>query len=1152
MQRVVLVLFFFSIAFAGYSQSTTDPTLGNVNVVTPKTPESAGFEKFGKYDVSEFTGTANISIPLYNLSSGHLSVPITLSYHPTGIKVNEEASWVGLGWDLIAGGRITVETKGSVDFATGSVSGNAPSSTANEMQEVFTHLNGGGELGVATFATIDENPDAAYGDLGLDNLAGVQDMDEFGTGEPDIFRANFMGHSFTFYFDKITGAINFIGERTLFNIIPQFDGPHVNILGWEIVNNEGVQYYFNQTELSTNTNASNPVVPPTTVTAWLLTKIVHPDGDYIQLTYANYGYSVPAFTMVGNVTYLATSNVTPQPENNQFPVLQSPQYLIKIETPSTAVNFNLATRTDLYGPGSRELSSITITDKITGTIKKTVNFFYSYFQGTAATGSQTYLNSLDYYLPSPLDQSAYLSCNAQRLRLDSVDINLGTYEPPYRFTYNEGPNLPDKYSMDQDHWGFYNGETNGNGGGKFTGLIPTSGSFNVSAAENSIDPTVWSGGGATLGGSRDCDPNAMQVMTLLNIKYPTGGSTGFIYEPHQSTMAPTIPVTGGGLRIKTINNYSSSGALIGSKNYTYGEGKYMGTIQYVTTLTQLQSCMGTSNFQSTLNFTSMGARNDNDILIGYGYIKETESDPNGNVNGSLVKIFNISTPSSSYSYDGAGITTAVPYCPSAWQGTDACEIDPTLNAWAVTNNSDPIDVYLEPTKKGFAPTPSANMEGKLMQEQYFDNNNNLLKSVNYYYHLSNYSNQFYSVRAIQNRVGGFNLNCNTGPEDGINGNRPVIFFISPAKSYFTLKDSTVETDYSGTNSMRKITAYQYNAFYQPEYVTVYNSDSTQTIHYTRTAAEIKWPQADPPSGLIATQMYQMMSQHALDLPIEQTVIHRDAAGDSAVISSRFNVYNNTLPLQVYEMETSSPLAFRSQFTPWGWIVASGSISVAIDPRYTLYSAADYSSNNMIWTLHTLQGNKAFIWDEGYNLMMAQCSNADSANVAFSSFETAATGRWAYNQAAIASDNSAPTGSNAFVLSSANTISSPSISGATSYVVSYWSKTGSSYSVTGSTSVKQGKTINGWTYFEHTVTGVSGVTISGAGGIDEVRLYPSNAQMISYTYSPLIGITSECDVSNRITYYFYDAIGRLAYLKDQDGNIIKTYQYHYESLPGIQY
>jgi YD repeat-containing protein len=58
------------------------------------------------------------------------------------------------------------------------------------------------------------------------------------------------------------------------------------------------------------------------------------------------------------------------------------------------------------------------------------------------------------------------------------------------------------------------------------------------------------------------------------------------------------------------------------------------------------------------------------------------------------------------------------------------------------------------------------------------------------------------------------------------------------------------------------------------------------------------------------------------------------------------------------------------------------------------------------------------------------------------------------------------------------------------------------------------------------------------------LYPFNAQMTTYCYSPNIGMTHSCDADNRITYYFYDGLARLKWIKDQDGNIIKTIKYHF--------
>jgi YD repeat-containing protein len=53
-------------------------------------------------------------------------------------------------------------------------------------------------------------------------------------------------------------------------------------------------------------------------------------------------------------------------------------------------------------------------------------------------------------------------------------------------------------------------------------------------------------------------------------------------------------------------------------------------------------------------------------------------------------------------------------------------------------------------------------------------------------------------------------------------------------------------------------------------------------------------------------------------------------------------------------------------------------------------------------------------------------------------------------------------------------------------------------------------------------------------------------MKTYTYDPLIGITSMTDQNNITTYYEYDSFSRLKYIKDQNKNILKAYDYHYKS------
>jgi hypothetical protein len=186
---------------------------------------------------------------------------------------------------------------------------------------------------------------------------------------------------------------------------------------------------------------------------------------------------------------------------------------------------------------------------------------------------------------------------------------------------------------------------------------------------------------------------------------------------------------------------------------------------------------------------------------------------------------------------------------------------------------------------------------------------------------------------------------------------------------------------------------------------------------------------------------------------------------------------------------------------------------------------------------------SYIWDYQHNQPIARITNANIDQAAYTSFESDGNGSWTIPSGNRDAAN-AITGTRSYNLTS-GACSRTGLTAATAYIVSYWSKTGSSYSVTGSTGVVQGKTVNGWTYFEHTVTGTATVTVSGSGNIDELRLYPSNAQMITYTYAPLQGMTSQCDENNRMSFYSYDGLGRLRVVKDQDGNIIKTVQYHYK-------
>ncbi len=57
--------------------------------------------------VSNYTGVANISIPLHVAGSKSIQLPVELSYASGGIKADQAPTAVCLGWVLNAGGMIS-------------------------------------------------------------------------------------------------------------------------------------------------------------------------------------------------------------------------------------------------------------------------------------------------------------------------------------------------------------------------------------------------------------------------------------------------------------------------------------------------------------------------------------------------------------------------------------------------------------------------------------------------------------------------------------------------------------------------------------------------------------------------------------------------------------------------------------------------------------------------------------------------------------------------------------------------------------------------------------------------------------------------------------------------------------------------------------
>ncbi len=1096
-----------------------DPKQGAINISLPKTPESAAFENSAKASVNEAMGGMSVSLPLYSVKSEFLEVPISLNYNGNGIKVGQESGWVGLGWDLLAGGRITADIRGCPDY----FNPGAPTQAAN-MSKIFTRLGGQSHVPIFTFATpnLPSNPPEDP----MDDWQTVNNMAQFGTGEPDVYRASFLGQSCSFYFDKITSNLVYDGEKKHFKITSTLNS-FGRITSWQIWDTYGIKYFFDDIE---NTSAIN--APLTTIlgtegagTAWLLTKIIHPSGDSVKFTYANFGESRPAFSLSYGANSVSCS-ITGSNFADQFQLIQNPKYLVKIENRNTVVDFVLENRTDMQGNGTKALSEIKITEKNQNNQVKKIKFTYDYFNATTIS---SYTGSLS----EPAKSYAKKRLKLTQLFLDSTVSN---DIPPYKFYYKE-TSLPDKYSYGQDHYGYSNGAAN-------TGLIPP-----ISALSSIPQAACLTG--FNFNAVRDVIPAYTASFTMDSLQSPIGGATKFIFENQQDSTG----VHGPGLRLKEKKEYDQGNKLANYVKYEYGGGQLLGMIRYYKSQTGMQTTrimchLPTSGTCEDLvvRVGSSGYFNDNEYDILYNRVIIKQYDANGNYNGYVKKVFYTGNPY--YNSGGEGI-------PSEWlNGYNA-----QAGFRAIGGHYPPTTVpdgkgFLYENATQFPLPPLRRFDGKLFTEAVYDNNNNLLKLTENYYQQKQYSRTFQSIQAFDNDMTFPSCNCFpevTSVYTQLNfqtGNRRYSMYVKPNQSFYTVLDSTIDKTYSGGNELTQIKKYKYNQFQEPENIVTYNSDGTQTIYYTKTLAGIS---NDPnyisyPITTSDPVFYDMLMNMRLlnvyDLPIEQTILKRSLAGDTTVLGSKFIFYKpGNKPVKMLALESAVPVAYRTAFTP-----AYYSGTILIDGNYKLQDSAGYTTNLLLKDLYHKKDTTSLIWDENNMNLVAQCINAAPAGVAYTSFENNVKGNWAYTGNASA-DYSTITGSKTYNLLG-GPISKTGLNPGITYNVSYWTKNASPLSITGTIAnyPVAGAILNGWKYFEHKITGVNQVTLNGTGYIDELRIHPWNSQMTTYCYKPLVGLAAQCDANNRVTYYEYDEHNRLRLILDQKKNILKTLCYNYAGKP----
>lgn len=374
--------------------------------IIPPSPIAYELGKYGQIPIGFFTGTPNISVPLYKFNAGLLTLDISLSYNSNGIKVDQLESNVGLGWSLNLGGVITRIVRDLPD---------------EDSYQYFPEEDIGEDI-YSPFAV-------EY----FNNAANNPDMDS----ESDLYMYNFNGYSgkFTFSNNKETEWM----PHNVLTLVPRCN--ELSEIYFEIITETGIKYVFAKIERATylkqlDGGVGDDLNPPV-ITAWYLTQIIHPGGDQIIF---NYEFNEYTFQSSVSQFYYKAYAQGGCPGG-----------------PNCGTANNIETYNNIcyiYGQRVKEIHS---NNPDYGTI--TVNYNQNHPDNTIVNYKLISSISVDH--GSDLIENInfnYLPTENNRLFLSK--INFKDIEKQYCFEYIEPELLCQRLSFSQDYWGYFNHKAN--------------------------------------------------------------------------------------------------------------------------------------------------------------------------------------------------------------------------------------------------------------------------------------------------------------------------------------------------------------------------------------------------------------------------------------------------------------------------------------------------------------------------------------------------------------------------------------------------------------------------------------------------------------------------------------------------------------------
>jgi YD repeat-containing protein len=1073
-------------------------------------------------NVNPLTGTANINIPIYTVTSGGVSVPVSISYNGTGVKTKDVEGTAGMGWQLNTGGQVSRNVRGLPDDCTKDNAGvnllgwMSASNTGATYASGYTIQNNGSTCSNGATDVSNINTNIPY----------TNDT------EPDVFYVSAPGLSLQMVYDRANGQFHAVNYQDILISYTTVGGTGNNasqIASFTITNNQGVRYTFAAPESVTESTQASGTVNYfathynqykngiTYYDAWNLTSVTDANSNAVNLT-----YTAGLLRRSTDPVELFISGDTTQ--TYEYSILKAviPQVVTVIGTSTV----NTSTPTELY-----------FNWNTAGQYSQTSQTLCTGIGGMGRQFQFTYSPSLYPRPPIPYEPGGY-----DRAFLTGFsDVGCGS-PTNYSFGYigvSAGiTSLPDSTSNQMDYWGYFSSSASTRNmepsvyGNPSTAAYPRY----VISATNNPGSAYSIGLGARI--SRAVTAATVAYGSLNTITYAQGGTTTITYQPNDYFDVPSqTTVEGGGIRVQQVVDAPASGAANSiTRNYTYTNSSGQSTgvpvtlPQFAFTIPPNISSWTIATVKSAYDLSS------EDHTIMYSSVKESQT-------GAGSTVYNYYLPATCWSL------SAVPVC-------NGC----TTQEWAPT--VDYASVYTCPGSPGlianltssypFVPNPNYDFERGLPSSIVSYNDNGLKASETDYTYTRTFSPS--TITAFKSDDFGTSLAKFYG--------KYTIFYGTGE-----LTASVVKTTYdtNGQNQAQTSSvSYTYgSAFHKllTQQVATNSDNSTVTTNYTYVKDYA------PNSGASNANINALYNLKQLNINALVESYKQVNRGTNVYTSANLTLFGPTyigtsidyLPSQTLAMIQPSG---TTSFTPFS--INTSAQTISYDPKYFVTAKMDLYDNTA--SLVTADDNNKHITTSFRDQLTKNATvvfaNANYNEVAFNDFDS----QFAPNTNTFTISGSGsytPVGShagNAAGLATTQTVTSSLITKnltAQNYIFSIWiNNTGTTAGTLTFSGVSGTQTLTyaaggGWTYYEiqvpysaipnptFTLSFTSSVNIS----IDDILLYPDVSEAATATYDPVTHYKiAQTNTNGVSSYYTYDLWGRVLYAYDQDKNITMRKRY----------